>query len=125
MTMKWIKFLFVISGLYDAVLGAAALLFGTEIFRMAGVTPPNHIGYIQFPALLVLLFGIMFLCIAKDPHGRREWILLGMGLKASYFGLVFCHALLGDIPKLWVPWAWADLVFFFLFFAAWRSLCTQ
>jgi len=125
MSLKWIKFLFIVSGIYDALLGVAALLFGAEIFRAAGVTPPNHIGYIQFPALLVILFGIVFLCIAKDPHRRREWILLGMGLKASYFGLVFCHQLLGDIPKLWIPWAWADLVFFLLFFAAWRGLREQ
>ena len=125
MTVKWINFLFIVSGIYDVLLGVAALLFGVEIFRLTGVTPPNRMGYVQFPALLVILFGIMFICIARDPHGRREWILLGMGLKASYFGLVFWHELLGDIPKLWIPCAWADLAFFLLFFAAWRSLRKQ
>ncbi|MGO9338559.1 MAG: hypothetical protein ACLPY1_13745 [Terracidiphilus sp.] len=94
-------------------------------FQFAGVTPPNHIGYIQFPALLLILFGIMFLSIARDPSGRREWIPFGMGLKFAYFGVVFWHELHGGVPMLWIPWAWADLAFFFLFLAAWRHLRRQ
>jgi hypothetical protein len=125
MSIKWIKLLFLISGIYDALLGVSFLLFGAEVFRLANVTPPNHMGYVQFPALLLILFGIMFLLIVRDPYGRREWILFGMGLKASYFGLVFWHEFLGDIPSLWIPWAWADLIFFLLFLAAWRNLRKQ
>jgi|ERR1035441_4548562 hypothetical protein len=125
MTVKWIKFLFIVSGVYDALLGVAFLLFGAEVFRLAGVTPPNHMGYVHFPALLLILFGVMFLRIARDPHGRREWIPFGMGLKASYFGLVFWYQLHGGIPTLWIPWAWADLAFFLIFLAAWRSLRKQ
>jgi hypothetical protein len=122
MSIKWIKLLFVASGIYDALLGAAFLLFGLALFRIAGVTPPNHIGYIQFPALLLILFGIMFLRIAKDPIGCREWIPFGMGLKFAYFGVVFWHKLHGGVPMLWIPWAWADLAFFLLFLAAWTHL---
>ncbi len=122
MSVKWTKVLFIASGIYDALLGLAFLLFGLEVFRFAGVTPPNHIGYIQFPALLLVLFGIMFLGIAKDPGGRYECIPFGMGLKFAYFGVVFWHQLHGGVPFLWIPWAWADLIFFLLFFAAWRNL---
>ncbi len=50
MSLKWIKLLFAASGVYDALLGLAFLLFGLQVFQFAGVTPPNHIGYIQFPA---------------------------------------------------------------------------
>lgn len=122
MSLKWIKLLFAASGVYDALLGLAFLLFGLQVFQFAGVTPPNHIGYIQFPALLLILFGIMFLQIAAGPEARREWIPFGMGLKCSYFGVVFWHQLHGGVPMLWLPWAWADLAFFLLFFAAWWHL---
>lgn len=125
MSMKWIKLVFVASGIYDGLLGATFLLFGFEIFRYVGVTPPNHIGYIQFPALLLILFGIMFLRIARDPAARSDWIPFGMGLKFAYFGVVFWHELHGGVPMLWIPWAWADLVFFLLFLAAWRHLRKQ
>lgn len=125
MSMIWIRLLFIASGIYDALLGAAFLFFGFEIFRYAGVTPPNHVGYIQFPALMLILFGIMFVRIAGDPAGRSDWIPFGMGLKFAYFGVVFWHELHGGVPMLWVPWAWTDLAFFLLFFAAWRHLRKQ
>jgi hypothetical protein len=125
MSIRWIKLLFLVSGIYDALLGAVFLFFGFEVFRFAGVTPPNHIGYIQFPALILILFGMMFFRIARDPGGRSEWIPFGMGLKFAYFGVVFWHELRGGVPTLWMPWAWADLAFFFLFFAAWRELREQ
>jgi len=122
MSIKWIKLLFIISGIYDAFLGAAFLLFGEAVFRWVEVTPPNHMGYVQFPALLLILFGIMFLMIAKDPQGRREWIPFGMGLKISYCGVVFWYQFHGGIPMIWIPWAWADLCFLLLFITAWWSL---
>lgn len=122
MSMRWIKLLFVVSAIYDGLLGAAFLFFGTEIFHRAGVVLPNHMGYIQFPALILILFGVMFLRIAQGPLARREWIPFGIGLKAAYCGVVFGHRLQGDIPALWIPWAWADLIFLLLFFAAWWHL---
>jgi hypothetical protein len=45
-----------------------------------------------------------------------------MGLKASYFGVVFWYELHGGVPMLWIPWAWADLAFFLFFLAAWKNL---
>jgi hypothetical protein len=89
---------------------------------MAHVTPPNHMGYVAFPALLVVIFGVMFLRIAADPAGRVELIHYGMGLKAAYCGVVFWYDIIGSVPSLWIPFAWADLLFFILFFFAWRSL---
>ena len=125
MSTKWIKPLFVVAGVYDIVLGAASLVAPGPIFRAAGVTPPNHFGYVQFPALLVIIFGVMFLRIAADPAARREQILYGMGLKASYFGVVFWYQLNGSVPSLWIPWAWTDLAFFVLFYLAWRAFPDQ
>ena len=125
MSTRWIKVVFIASGVYDALLGAAFLLFGGEVFRAAAVPPPNHMGYVHFPALILILFGAMFFLIAANPQGRREWIPFGMGLKAAYFGVVFWYALNGGVPFLWIPFAWADLAFFMLFFAGWRSLREQ
>lgn len=121
MSMLWIKIVMAASGIYDGLLGLAFLLAPTMVFRLTGVTPPNHWGYVQFPALVLLIFGAMFLLIAADPVARREQILYGMALKGSYFSLVFWYQLHGGIPALWIPFAWADVVFFLLFFAGWRS----
>ncbi len=122
MSTKSIKIVFVVAGIYDLLLGFASVVAAPQIFRLAGVAPPNHWGYVYFPALLVVMFGIMFLRIAADPAGRIELIHYGMGLKAAYCGVVFLFDLSGGVPRLWIPFAYADLVFFVLFFFAWRSL---
>ena len=122
MSSKWIKILFVVAGIYDLLLGFASVVAAPQIFRAAGVAPPNHWGYVYFPALLVIIFGVMFLRIAADPVRRIELIHYGMGLKAAYCGVVFWFEIIGSVPGLWIPFAWADFVFFVLFFWAWRSL---
>jgi hypothetical protein len=120
MSIFWIRIVLIASGIYDGLLGLAFLVAPATVFRLAAVTPPNF-GYIQFPALVLLIFAAMFLRIAADPVARREQILYGMALKASYFCVVFWYQLHGGIPTLWIPFAWADVAFFILFFAGWRS----
>jgi len=123
MSTKWVKILFIVAGIYDLVLGFASVVAAPQIFRAFHVAPPNHWGYVYFPALLVVMFGVMFLRIAADPAGRVELIHYGMGLKAAYCGVVFWFEIIGPtVPGMWIPFAWADLVFFVLFFFAWRSL---
>jgi hypothetical protein len=122
MSIKWIKILFMAAAVYDLLLGAASIVAAPQIFRAFQVTPPNHWGYVYFPALLIVIFGIMFLRIAADPIGRIELIHYGMALKAAYCGVVFWFNFIGGVPRLWIPFAWADLVFFLLFFLAWKSL---
>jgi hypothetical protein len=121
MTIAWIKTLFVVAGVYDGVLGPAFLLFGQRIYELSGVTPPNHVGYVQFPSLLLIIFAVMFFRVAADPVRNRELMLYGAGLKLAYCGVVFGHDLVSGLPKLWIPWAWADLVFLVLFLIAWRQ----
>lgn len=121
-TNRWIAPLFVVAAIYDGALGIAFLFFGPSLFAAWDVTPPNHYGYIQFPALILVLFGIMFARIAADPPRRRELIGYGCGLKAAYAGTVFVHALRTGIPGMWIPWAWADLAFLVLFALAWGAL---
>jgi hypothetical protein len=118
----WIKVLLVVCGIYDGGLGLVALLLPATVFRLTGVTPPNHMGYVQFPALLLLIFAVMFFRAASDPVARRETIVYGMALKLSYFGLVFYYRFHGGVPTLWIPCAFADIAFFALFIIAWRRV---
>lgn len=122
MNSKFLKPLFLVAALYDGVLGIAFLIAPAQIFAMYSVEPPNHMAYVQFPALLLILFAIMFYRIAMDPSGNRDLILYGCGLKVSYCSLAFWYQLTTGVPSMWIPWAWADLVFLALFIASWKSL---
>ncbi len=115
MNAKWLKPFFILSGCYDGILGLAFLFFAGAIFERFGVTPPNHLAYVHFPALLLIVFAIMFFRIASDPVKNRELIWYGIGLKISYCTIAFWYQLKEGIPSLWIPWAWADLVFLALF----------
>jgi hypothetical protein len=119
MKSKWVRPLFIVAGLYDGILGLAFLMVPLQIFEMYGVTPPNHLAYIQFPALLLILFAMMFFRIALDPVGRRELMLYGCGLKIAYCAVAFFYNITTGIPSMWMPWAWMDLAFLVLFIVAW------
>jgi hypothetical protein len=122
MIAKWIKPFFVVAGLYDGLLGIAFLFFSGAIFQRFSVEPPSHPAYVQFPALLLLIFAAMFFRIARDPAMNRDLILYGVALKVAYSGTTFWYQLAGGIPFMWVPWAWADLAFLVVFLLAWKSL---
>ena len=122
MNEKFLKPFFLIAALYEGVLGIAFIIAPEKIFAMSAVEPPNHMAYVQFPALLLILFAIMFYRIAMDPVKNRELILYGCGLKISYCSLAFGYQFTTGVPSMWIPWAWADLVFLALFVASWRSL---
>jgi hypothetical protein len=107
---KWIKPLFVFSALYDGILGIVFLAVPLRLYELAGVTPPNHVGYVQFPAALLLIFGLMFLAIARDPIGRRHLIPYGIMLKAAYCGVTSFHWFADDIPLMWKPFVVIDLL---------------
>jgi hypothetical protein len=120
MNNSTIKVLFIIAALYDGVLGLVFLFSPGLAFEMFEVVPPNHFGYVQFPAILLLIFAAMFARVAMDPVSNRFIMLCGVALKAGYSGLVFYYMATTGVPAMWVPWAWADLVFGVLFLWAWR-----
>jgi hypothetical protein len=125
MTQGWIKPFYLLAAAYDAVLGLAFIIAPRAIFEMFGVTLPNHMAYVQFPALLLILFGILFYRIAMDPIKNRDLIFYGCGLKVAYCSTAFGYYFTTGVPAMWMPWAWADLAFLALFIISWRSLNQQ
>jgi hypothetical protein len=122
MNSTFIKALFVSAGIYNGGLGLLFLFFAPPIFNAFGIAPPNHYGYIVFPALLMIVFAAMFFQIASAPARHRHLIPYGVGLKAAYAGTVFWYQLQGNVPSMWVPLAWIDSAFLILFLVARRKV---
>jgi hypothetical protein len=110
-----IRILFTVGGLYDGLLGLSFLVAAPRIYTWMGITPPNHWGYIHFPAGILVIFGIMFLAIAARPVENRNLIVYGVLLKVCYVGTVAWHATHGGIPAMWTYFAVADTAFALLF----------
>ncbi|MCU0918604.1 MAG: hypothetical protein MUC88_29215 [Planctomycetes bacterium] len=119
---KWIPPLFWLAALYDGLLGLAFLAAPGQLFELCQVAPPNHLGYVQFPAALLLIFGLMFVAIASDPVGKRHLIVYGILLKIAYCGVAGYHWAAAGIPGMWKPFVVIDLVMGLLFLGAYQSL---
>ena len=91
-------------------------------YRLFDVTPPNHMGYVQFPAALLLIFGWMFASIARNPLQNRGLILYGIALKVAYCAVCFGYWFRTDIPIIWKPFAIIDVVMGVLFVWAYINL---
>jgi len=121
MTRSAVQSLFVAAGVYDFVIGLAFLFFGPQIFVASNVPPPNHWGYIQFAALLLMVFGLMFFAVARDPARNRNLIPFGMLLKLSYVGIVAYYWVSTGCPTLFKPFAVIDAAMFLLFWWAYSK----
>lgn len=122
MNLKTIKMLFIISALYDFILGVVFLIGFKQIYNYFSITLPNHDGYVQFGAALVTIFGVGFWFVAQDPQRNRDIIKMGILLKLSYAGVVFCHAAFGNLPAIWLPFAWFDVIFLIFFIFSLKAL---
>lgn len=120
---RWISPLFVLAAVYDGGLGLLFLAAPNWMFDLYQVTRPNHPGYVQFPALLLIIFGLMFLAIACNPADNRRLIPYGILLKLAYCGVTLWYWMVARwLPDMWKPFAWIDLVMALLFFWAYLTL---
>jgi hypothetical protein len=117
-----ISVIFALSGVYDGLLGLAFLVWPATLFTFFHVTPPNHYGYVQFPAAILLIFGVMFFQVAAAPRSNRNLMPYGILLKVAYFGVVFAYWFTRGLPNMWKPFAVIDVAFALLFFWSWRQL---
>jgi len=119
---KWIPILFWIAALYDGVLGLIFVVAPGYPFTLFDITPPNHMGYIQFPGALLLIFALIFLNIACNPVANRGLIIYGILLKVAYCSVSGWYWIATDLPGMWKPFTIADLVMGLLFILAHRKL---
>ena len=117
-----VSIIFAASAALDGLLGVGFLVRPSALFAAFGVTPPNHWGYVQFPAAILIIFGLMFYAVATRPVANRNLIPYGILLKVAYCGVVFTYWFTQGLPDLWKPFAIIDAVSAVLFAWAWVRL---
>jgi hypothetical protein len=121
-SLPMVRALFTVAGLYDGLLGLAFIVAGPQLFALFAVTPPNHWGYVHFGAGVLVIFGAMFLAIARKPLENRNLIPYGMLLKLCYILTTGFHWAHGGVPAMWKYFLVADAVFLVLFFVSFSAL---
>lgn len=110
MTITLIRAIFYLSAAYDGAIGLVFLFAPSYVFEFFKVPPPNHPGYVSFPAALLLIFAVMFLAIARKPVENRILIPYGILLKIAYCGVSCAYWYLGNLPWMWQPFAVCDFI---------------
>ncbi len=110
-SLTYVRALFGIASLYESLLGFAFLVAAPAVFTAAGISPPNHWGYVHFAAGILVIFGMMFLMIARHPIENRNLVVYGVLLKICYVAVVGWHWYAGGIPNMWKYFALADALF--------------
>jgi len=117
-----VRVLYAVAAAYDGLLGLAFLVAAPAVFKLVDMTPPSHWGYVHFAAGLLVVFGLMFLAIARRPLANRNLVAFGILFKVCYVVTVVWHWTHGDIPALWKYFAAADVVFGVLFVVSLQRL---
>jgi hypothetical protein len=121
-SLSSIRLLYYVAAAYDGLIGLAFIVAGPRIYDLAGITPPNHWGYVHFAAGTLVIFGWLFLMITLRPVENRNLVIYGVLLKICYVLTVGWHELHGGVPMLWKCFAVADAVFLVLFIWTMSSL---
>ena len=125
MTIEAIRKLFFTGAIFNWLVGLALLFDAPMLFRLFHVSPaPTEPLFVQLFAWLVIIFGVGYFWISRDPPGHAPIIELGILGKIS----VFLVCLAGTVTHM-VSWqmmilATTDLIYAVLFFWALRTLRT-
>lgn len=99
----WMKSLLYFAGAYNVLAGLGMFCLYHEGFKLLGLTKPELILPIQLVGLFVLLFGVGYVLVARNPLENRNVLLLGFlsKLLGSVFGLAYVAR--GDLPLVFIP----------------------
>lgn len=92
------RLIFTAAGVYNLVWGAWAALYPGALYRMMGVPEPDHPQVAACLGMVIGLYGIIYLEIARVPE--RGWIAAAVGLTGKVVGplALMAHIVGGDWP---------------------------
>ena len=70
------------AGCYNLLVGVNLTFFYHEMFKTLGLAKPSPTMYVQLVGLLVGLFGVGYLLVARRPIENRNLLWLGLWSKA-------------------------------------------
>ena len=119
----WMRVVLWIAGVYNLLAGLTMLVFYHEGFKLLGLAKPAFVMPVQLVGVLVGIFGVGYLLVARDPLTNRNILALGAASKTLGPLLACWYIAIGVLPAMFlVVLFWADLVYVPPFLVIWRHL---
>lgn len=95
---RWHRGVFIAAGLYNLAWGLFSALDSQWLFRFAGMPPLNHPSIFACLGMVIGLYGILYLEVARVPE--RGWLIAAVGLTGKVLGPIGLAGLLwrGEWP---------------------------
>ncbi len=89
---------FVAAGIYNIAWGIWSALDSQWLFRFSQLPPPNHPGIFACLAMVIGLYGVLYLEVARRPE--QGWLIAAVGLTGKILGPIGLAFLIvrGDWP---------------------------
>ncbi|HEX3126695.1 MAG TPA: hypothetical protein VH394_05140 [Thermoanaerobaculia bacterium] len=81
---RWHRTLFCVAGAYNILWGLYAAVDPQWLFRFAGMPPLNHPQIFACLGMVVGLYGLLYLEVARVPE--KGWLLAAVGLLGKVLG---------------------------------------
>lgn len=81
---RWHRTLFCVAGVYNILWGLYAAVDPQWLFRFAGMPPLNHPQIFACLGMVVGLYGLLYLEVARLPE--KGWLLAAVGLLGKVLG---------------------------------------
>ena len=81
---RWHRALFCVAGAYNILWGLYAAIDPQWLFRFAGMPPLNHPQIFACLGMVVGLYGLLYLEVARLPE--KGWLLAAVGLLGKVLG---------------------------------------
>jgi len=118
----WIPLLFTFVGCVEFVVGLSFIFLPNQIFALSQIAPIARLEYIQFPALLIMVFGWMMWNVAARPKENANLIPYISLFKVAFIGVVLFTWLTAGASPLWVIFTLFDIAYLIGFIFAYRVI---
>ncbi|MCE9532813.1 MAG: hypothetical protein K8T89_17080 [Planctomycetes bacterium] len=81
---RWHRWVFLLAGLYNIGWGLFSMAYPQWLFHFAGMPPLNYPEIFACLGMVVGLYGVVYLEVARVPE--RGWLLAAVGLAGKIFG---------------------------------------